>query len=146
MNQGIGALMAGVSQTAMLGAVALTAVSVAAATAMRPLPAPPPHYGFIRQIRLAGEQVWDYDYLSIDAAARRLYVAHGDHVDVIDLDSDSPVGSIADTPGAHGVAIAHELGRGFVSNGRSSQASVVDLNSLATIARVATDDGPDAIL
>lgn len=136
--------MAGVSQTAMLGAVALTAVSVAAATAMRPPPAPPPHYGFIRQIRLAGEQGWDY--LSIDAAARRLYVAHGDHVDVIDLDSDSPVGSIADTPGAHGVAIAHELGRGFVSNGRSSQASVVDLNSLATIARVATDDGPDAIV
>jgi DNA-binding beta-propeller fold protein YncE len=78
--------------------------------------------------------------------ARRLYVAHGDHVDVVDIDHDTVVGSIADTPGVHGVAIAHELGRGFVSDGRASQVSVVDLNSLATIARVATADGPDAVV
>jgi DNA-binding beta-propeller fold protein YncE len=133
------------SGSGLIGAATVAVVSVAAATAMQPPAAPPsPHYGFIKEIRLAGDGGWDY--LSIDPAARRLYVAHGDHVDVLDIDNDSLVGSIADTPGVHGVAIAHELGRGFVSDGRSSQASVVDLSSLATIARIATADGPDAIV
>ena len=133
------------SQIGLLGAATL-----AAATAMRPPsagpapPAPPPRYALIQEIRLAGDGGWDY--LSIDPAARRLYVAHGDHIDVLDIDDDTLVGSIADTPGVHGLAIAHELGRGFASDGRASQASIVDLNSLATIARVATGDGPDAIV
>jgi len=133
------------SGSGLIGAATVAVVSVAAATAMQPPATPPsPHYGFIKEIRLAGDGGWDY--LSIDPAARRLYVAHGDHVDVLDIDNDSLVGSIADTPGVHGVAIAHELGRGFVSDGRSSQASVVDLSGLATIARIATADGPDAIV
>ncbi|MFI4868437.1 MAG: YncE family protein [Steroidobacterales bacterium] len=125
----------------------LGATSLAAATAMRPAAAPspsPPHYGFIKQIRLPGDGGWDY--LSIDSAARRLYVAHGDHVDVLDIDHDTLIGRIADTPGVHGVAIAPELGRGFVSDGQASQASVFDLRSLATTSRVATGDGPDAIV
>jgi DNA-binding beta-propeller fold protein YncE len=105
---------------------------------------PSPHYALITQIRLPGDGGWDY--LSIDPAARRLYVAHGDHVDVIDIDHDTLVGSIPDTAGVHGVAIAHQLGRGFASDGQASQASVFDLNSLATIARVGTAAGPDAIV
>jgi DNA-binding beta-propeller fold protein YncE len=122
----------------------LGAATLAAATAMRPPGAPPPHYGFIREIRLAGDGGWDY--LSIDAAGRRLYVAHGDHVDVLDIDHDTLVGRIAETPGVHGVAIAHQLGRVFVSDGQASQASVVDLASLTTTSRVATGDGPDSIV
>jgi DNA-binding beta-propeller fold protein YncE len=123
--------------------------TLVAATVMRPAPAAAPsaaaapHYGFITQIHLAGDGGWDY--LSIDAAGRRLYVAHGDHVDVIDIDHNTLVGSIANTQGVHGVAIAHRLGRGYISDGQTAQASIVDLNTLATIARVATGDGPDAI-
>jgi DNA-binding beta-propeller fold protein YncE len=128
----------------------LGAASLAAATAMRPPPAAsvpaatPPHYGFIKEIRLAGDGGWDY--LSIDPTARRLYVAHDDHIDVVDIDHDTVVGSIAGTPGVHDIAIAHDLGRGFASDGQASQASIVDLNSLATIARVETAAGPDAIV
>ena len=119
---------------ALCGAIALAAAA-----------APPsPHYALIKEIRLPGDGGWDY--LSIDPAARRLYVAHGDHVDVIDIDHYTLIGSIADTAGVHGVAIAHELGRGFASDGKASQASVFDLNNLATIARVGTAAGPDAIV
>jgi DNA-binding beta-propeller fold protein YncE len=132
--------------TGMLVAVAAT--TVVAATVMRPapdVPVPaPPHYGFITQIALPGDGGWDY--LSIDAAARRLYVAHGDHVDVVDIDHNTVVGRIVDTQGVHGVAIAHQLGRGYASDGQASQASIVDLSTLATIARVATGDGPDAMV
>ena len=129
----------------------LLAVTVAAvATVMRPAPAAAlpaaaaPHYAFITQIHLAGDGGWDY--LSIDAAARRLYVAHGDHVDVVDIDHNTLVGSIVDTPGVHDVAIAHQIGRAYISDGQTAQASIVDLNTLATIARVTTGDGPDTVV
>lgn len=134
----------------MLPALAVGAAIVAAATLMRPPAAAPvaaasaPHYGFITQIRLTGDGGWDY--LSIDSAARRLYVAHADHVDVVDIDHNTFVGRIADTPGVHGVAIAHQLARGYASDGQASQASIFDLNTLATIARVATGEGPDSIV
>jgi DNA-binding beta-propeller fold protein YncE len=134
----------------LLAAVSVAAVSVAGATAMRlpsavpVLPAAAAHYGFVTQIPLAGDGGWDY--LSIDVVARRLYVAHSDHVDVVDIDHNTFVGRIDDTQGVHGVAIAHQLGRAYASDGQASQVSIIDLNTLTTIARVATGDGPDAML
>ncbi len=122
------------SEFGLLGAAALATAAAA----------PPLHYALIKEIRLAGDSGWDY--LSIDPTARRLYVAHGDHVDVLDIDHNTVVGSIAGTPGVHGFAIAHDLGRGYASDGQDSQASIVDLNSLATITRVGTAAGPDAIV
>jgi DNA-binding beta-propeller fold protein YncE len=101
-------------------------------------------YGFVQEIGVPGPGSWDY--LSIDPAARRLYVAHGDQVDVIDIDRNAIVGTIVDTPGVHGFAIARELGRGFASDGRAAQISIVDLNSLHTLAAVATGTNPDAIV
>jgi DNA-binding beta-propeller fold protein YncE len=56
------------------------------------------------------------------------------------------IGEIADTPGVHGFVFAPELGRGFSSNGRENKASIVDLKTLKTIAKVATGENPDAIL
>lgn len=103
-----------------------------------------PAYHLVKEIPIAGDTGWDY--LSIDPDARRLYVTHGDHIVVVNLDSDSVVGEIADTPGVHGFAIAHALGKGFSSNGSESKVSIVDLKSLATRAKVATGEGPDAIL
>jgi DNA-binding beta-propeller fold protein YncE len=130
---------------ALAMAAPLLAATLVAATVMRPAPsAAAPHYGFITQIRVPGDGSWDY--LSIDATARRLYVTHGDHVDVVDIDHNMLVGSIADTQGVHGVAIAHQLGRGYASDGQASQASIIDLNTLSTIARVTTGEGPDAVV
>src|SRR5262249_8965151 len=59
----------------------------------------------------------------------------------------NPMGEIADTPGVHGIAIAPDLGRGFVSAGASSSVVVFDLKSLARLAVIKTTGGnPDAIL
>jgi DNA-binding beta-propeller fold protein YncE len=126
-----------------LGGSLAGALGVAALAAAAPS-LPSPHYALIKELPLPGDGSWDY--LSIDPAARRLYIAHGDHVDVIDIDHYTLIGSIADTAGVHGVAIAHELGRGFASDGQTSQASIFDLKSLATIAQVGTAAGPDAIV
>jgi hypothetical protein len=101
-------------------------------------------YHLVKEIPIAGDTGWDY--MSVDAQARRLYVTHGTHVVVVDIDSDTVVGDIADTPGVHGFAIAHELDKGFSSNGAESKVSIVALKSLATQTKVATGEGPDAIL
>ena len=101
-------------------------------------------YHVTKKIPIAGEGSWDY--LTIDEAARRLYVSHGTQVEVLDVDSGAIVGKIANTPGVHGIAIAPNLGRGFVSNGQSSTVTIFDLKTLKTIADVPTGKKPDAII
>jgi DNA-binding beta-propeller fold protein YncE len=103
-----------------------------------------PEYRFLGEIPVAGDTGWDY--LSIDAAAHRLYVTRGTHIAVIDLDAQKVVGDIGDTPGVHGFALAQELGRGFSTNGGESKVSIVDLKSLGTVSKVATQENPDAIV
>jgi YVTN family beta-propeller protein len=90
--------------------------------------------------------VGGWDYLSIDAKARRLYVTHADKIAIVDLNKDMIGGEIAGTTGVHGFAIAPELGRGFSSNGRENKVSIVDLKTNSTIAKVETGEVPDAIL
>jgi DNA-binding beta-propeller fold protein YncE len=102
-------------------------------------------YHLANEIHLPGTEGWDY--LSIDEKANRLYVSHGTHVEVIDTKSLKPVGQIAQTPGVHGIALAEDLGRGYVSAGASGTVVVFDLKTLARIAEVKTTGAnPDAIL
>lgn len=101
-------------------------------------------YAFKKDIAIGGEGGWDY--LSVDAAARRLYVTHATRVVVIDLETETVVGEVKDTPGVHGFAVASDLGRGFASNGAENKASIVDLTTLAPISKVDTGANPDSIL
>ncbi len=105
---------------------------------------PQSEYKFLKSIPLGGEGGWDY--LSIDAAAKKLYVAHSDRIVVMDLVHDAVAGEIRDTPGVHGFAIAPQFARGFSSNGAEARVSVVDLKTLKTITQVETGKNPDAIL
>ncbi|MGA8102331.1 MAG: YncE family protein [Candidatus Acidiferrales bacterium] len=116
-----------------------------AAPTVFPQDAPPPRaYHMIKTISVSGDEGWDY--LAVDAAARRVYVSHGSHVVVIDADSYAVVGDIPETQGVHGIALAEDLGRGFVSDGRANTATIFDLKSLRTIATVKTGTNPDAIV
>jgi len=101
-------------------------------------------YRYTGEIPVGGDGGWDY--LSIDTSARRLYVTHSSTIVVVDLDKGVVTGSIEDTPGVHGFALASELQRGFSSNGRESKAGIVDLKTLKTLSKVPTGDNPDAIL
>jgi DNA-binding beta-propeller fold protein YncE len=107
-------------------------------------PAPSDGYAVTKKIPIPGTGSWDY--LAVDEGARRLYVSHGTQVEVIDIDSDSIVGNIPNTPGVHGIAIAPELGRGFVSDGQSSAVTIFDLKTLKAIAEVPTGKKPDAVI
>jgi DNA-binding beta-propeller fold protein YncE len=86
-----------------------------------------------------------FDYVTIDSAARRLYVTHGTQVDVLDADNGKLIGTIADTPGVHGVALASEFKHGFTSNGRENKVSMFDPATLQLINKIDVGKGPDGI-
>src|SRR5262249_8242299 len=100
-------------------------------------------YHVIGEIKVGGEGGWDY--LTVDGAARRLYVSHGTHVVVVDIDAQKVVGDIPDTPGVHGIAIAPELGKGFISNGRGHNVTIFDLTTLKATGTAAPGETPDSI-
>jgi len=86
-----------------------------------------------------------FDYVTIDSAARRLYLSHGTQVDVVDADTGKLIGTIPDTPGVHGIAIASEFKHGFTSNGRENKVSMFDPNTLQLINKIDVGKGPDGI-
>ncbi len=101
-------------------------------------------YKVTKSIPVPGAGGWDY--LAVDSDNRRLYVSHGNVVDVLDLDSSKVVGQIPNTNGVHGIAIAPDLGRGFVSAGRDNQVVIFDLKSLKKLGTAKTGTNPDGIL
>jgi DNA-binding beta-propeller fold protein YncE len=101
-------------------------------------------YHVSRTIPVGGGSRWDY--CVVDTDARRLYVAHGTEVVVLDADTGAKVGVITDTQGVHGIALAADLSRGFTSNGRANSVTIFDLKTMKTIGTVKTGgQNPDAI-
>ncbi len=104
-----------------------------------------PHYRITREVPLPGDEGWDY--IAFEQGAERLFVSHGSRVLVIDTRRFSVVGEIPDTPGVHGIALAPDLGRGYVSAGRAGTVVAFDLRTLARLGEIkVTGDNPDAIL
>src|ERR1700752_2000811 len=86
-----------------------------------------------------------FDYVTIDSSMRRLYLSHGTQVDVVDADSGKLIGTISETPGVHGIAIASESKHGFTSNGRENKVSMFDPTTLQLIKKIDVGKGPDGI-
>ena len=86
-----------------------------------------------------------WDYVTLDSDARRIYVSHSTQVEVVDADSGKMVGTIADTPGVHGIAIATGSNRGFTSNGKENKVSIFDTKTLKLISKADVGTGPDGI-
>jgi YVTN family beta-propeller protein len=101
-------------------------------------------YHVVKTLPIAGNEGWDY--IVVDSDARRVYVSHSSHVVVLDADTYAEVGSIPDTQGVHGIAIAAELGRGFISNGRANTVTIFDKKTLKTLSTVSAGKNPDAIV
>ena len=102
-------------------------------------------YHLVKTIKAsASEDTWDFQ--TIDAQGRRLYVSHLSEVLVVNVDTEEVVGKIPETDGVHGVAVASELGRGFISVGHTNSVAVFDLRTLARIINVKVGKNPDAIV
>jgi YVTN family beta-propeller protein len=108
-------------------------------------PAAPIHYAVQQRWDLGPATHWDY--LAIDPQRKRLFVTRGDHVQVLNLATGTPVGEIPNTNGVHGVAFAQDLKLGFTSNGRANTVTVFDLDSLQVKGEwKVAGANPDAIL
>ncbi|HVN49045.1 MAG TPA: cytochrome D1 domain-containing protein [Bacteroidota bacterium] len=124
----------------MLNKIAVSIITIAAASFAQTNSG----YHMTGKISIGGEGGWDY--ISFDAQSHRLFASHGNHVSVISTDSDKVIGDIPKTEGVHGIAVADELGRCFISNGRTSTVSIVDLKTLQLTDTIAVGKNPDAIL
>jgi len=103
------------------------------------------NYRIVNKIHIDGNGGWDY--ITMDEAASRLYVSHGNEMNVVDITTNKVIGTIPDTKGVHGIALAKDLDKGFISNGRDTSVTIIDLKSLKFIAKVkVTGSNPDAIL
>ena len=100
-------------------------------------------YKVVGRYPIGGTGGWDY--INIDSSARRLYVSHSTQVEVVDADTGKIVGTIADTPGVHGTAIAARFKHGFTSNGREHKVSMFDTATLQLIKKIDVGRGPDGI-
>ena len=107
-------------------------------------------YDIINRIHLDGDGGWDY--LTMDDNAGLLYVSHGNMVQVVNVKSSVPgaakvIATIEDTKGVHGITIASEFGKGYISCGRDSTVVVFDTKTFKSLSRLKVNgSNPDAIL
>jgi hypothetical protein len=129
----------------VLGILSVAAILCAGLMSRAAAPAPGPSgYHLVKTVPIPGDEGWDY--LTVDSDARRVYISHGSHVVVMNADTYAIEGDIPDTQGVHGIALAPDLGRGFVSAGRANTAVIFDAKSLKTLGTAKTDANPDAIV
>jgi YVTN family beta-propeller protein len=112
--------------------------------AMATLAAPPSGYHIIKKVPVPGTGGWDY--VTVDEPGRRVYIAHATQVEVLDADTAELVGTIPNTPGAHGVAVVPELGRGFITAGKADSVIIFDLKTLKPLGEIKVGKKPDAII
>jgi hypothetical protein len=99
-------------------------------------------YKVLTKFKIGGIGGWDY--VTFDSVNRRIYAAHGTAVEVL-ADTGKVVGKIDQLHGVHGIAVAPDLGRGFITNGQSNTVTEFDLSTLAKTAETAAGKNPDAI-
>lgn len=87
-----------------------------------------------------------FDYVTVDSAARRVYLSHGTEVKVLDADTGALVGNITGLKQDHGVAIASEFGRGFISDGAQGKVIVFDLKTLKVTGEANADKDADCVI
>jgi DNA-binding beta-propeller fold protein YncE len=124
----------------ILLAITTTATSFAVARTEKPS-----GYHLIRKIVIGGAGGWDY--LVLDGRTRRLYITHGDFVEIVNAHSGAKSAPIDNLKGVHGVALAPDRNLGYISNGRGDSVSVFDLKTGKVLEEIpVTGKNPDAIM
>jgi DNA-binding beta-propeller fold protein YncE len=120
----------------------------AAALPAQQIPASTELYGkpfFIKQTRIVGG-VGNWDYLTVDPVARRLFIAHGPVVQVFDLDTGNLAGQVPGLREAHAIALDDTGEFGYVSDGPADQVKVFNRRSLQVVASVPTGPAPRSLV
>lgn len=121
-----------------------TTLLVIVAACLSALPAFAQNYKLVNTVKLGGDGGWDY--LTFDKDGQRLFITRGTHVMVVDAKSLKQTADITDQVGIHGVALAPEFNKGFISNGGDNTVAVFDLKTLKVTDKIKVGSRPDAIL
>ena len=114
---------------------------VIAAAALPVLAAGP--YTKVAEIPVGGAVA--FDYLNADGPGKRLYLSHGTEVVVIDTEKNTVIGKIPGLVGVHGIALAPDLGKGFITEGRNgNRVAIFDLKTLAVTSKISIAGSPEA--
>ena len=131
----------GTKQYAALAVAALVGSLSAQATAADQSVA----YKLVKTIPLGTGERWDY--ATFDPSGDRVYVAHGDHVTVVDAAKATTIGEIGPLPGGtHGIAVSHENGLGYTDDGKAGIAAAFDLKTLKITKQIPTAPDADGII
>ena len=120
--------------TVILAAATLAAIPAAAQKSFK----------LADRVKLGGEGGWDY--LAYDGDAKRVFITRGTHVMVVDAKTLKATDDITGLAGIHGVALAPELGRGFITSGGDDMLAIFDLKTLKVLDKVKVGGRPDAVL
>lgn len=123
---------------------ARVAAAVACVLCLGALPAQAQSYHVARTFTLGGEGGWDY--LTLDTAGHRLFVARSDRIMVVNPDNGAVLGEIPGLNRGHGVAFDYASGHGFASSGADSAVTMFDLRTLAVLGKTTAAVDDDAVL
>jgi hypothetical protein len=101
-------------------------------------------YHLIKKVKLGGTGGWDY--LTVDPATHRLFISRGTKVIVVDPVTEKVLGEIPDMKRVHGIALATEFNKGYITDGQSATATMFDMTTYKTLGQAKTDKDADAVI
>jgi DNA-binding beta-propeller fold protein YncE len=122
-------------------AVALAMSSQAKAAHAGGAAAGAPGYHLVKTIPVPGNALWDY--LKFQPSTRRLFIAHGNEVQVLNVDTGKIVGTMGGMQVIHGVVLAPEFNHGFVTDGGAAKVWMFNLKTLKVIGSAPADKDAD---
>jgi DNA-binding beta-propeller fold protein YncE len=88
-----------------------------------------------------------WDYVTVDAPNHRLFVTRSTHTQAIDEQTGKVLGDIPGQIRSHGVALAPEFNRGFITDGGGPGAIIIfDLKTYAVLGKIAAMPDADGII
>jgi DNA-binding beta-propeller fold protein YncE len=100
-------------------------------------------YKFARKVPIGAPDRWDY--VVLDPAGARAYVAHGDRVTVVDTASGKVTGNIAVGGASHGALILPGLNKGYADDGKAGTVLVFDPRTLKILKTIKAEADADGI-
>lgn len=102
-------------------------------------------FKIVNKFQLGGEGGWDY--LISEDNTGRIFVSHGTTVLIVDGNDGKILSTISDLKGVHGIALAPDLNKGYISEGRGNSVTIFDLKNLKVLMQLSiSGQNPDAIL
>jgi YVTN family beta-propeller protein len=102
-----------------------------------------PLYRIVKTIPLGAPERWDY--ASFDPASNRVYVAHGDHLTVVDAAKDTVIGQVGTFPGGtHGSAVAGSVA--YTDDGKAGIAAAFDATTFRVLKQIPAAPDADGIV